>query len=104
MHLQVITYRTPEVSDAEFNEANLEFAEMMKDVPGLLTKVWLKSDEAGVYGGVYLWRDHDACVAFLASELYASIEADDSLSDIVARDYSVNEGMTKMTQPTLQVL
>jgi heme-degrading monooxygenase HmoA len=104
MHVQVITYRTAEVSDSDFNEANRDFAEMMKEVPGLLTKVWLKSAEPGVYGGVYLWRDREACEAFLASDLLAAVKADDSVQDLTSQDYSVNEEMTKITQPTLQVI
>jgi hypothetical protein len=104
MHVQVITYRIAEVSDPEFNEANLEFAEMMKDVPGLLSKVWLTSDEPGVYGGVYLWRDRDSCEAFLASDLLAAVKADDSVHELVSHEYAVNEEMTKITQPVLQVI
>lgn len=104
MHVQIITYRTAEVSDSEYNEANAEFAQMMKGVPGLLTKIWLKSGEPGVYGGVYLWRDRDSCAAFLASDLFASVKADDSVHDLVAHDYGVNKVLTKITQPALQVL
>jgi heme-degrading monooxygenase HmoA len=104
MHVQIITYRIGEVSDPEFNEANREFAELMKDVPGLVTKVWLKSDEPGVYGGVYLWRDRESCEAFLASELLAAVKADESVHDLTSHDYAVNEEMTKITQPMLQVI
>jgi len=41
MHVQVVTYRVEGVTDAEFIEANREFAEAMAAVPGLLAKVWL---------------------------------------------------------------
>jgi heme-degrading monooxygenase HmoA len=104
MHVQIITYRIAAVSDADFNEANQEFAEMMTQVPGLLTKVWLKADEPGVYGGVYLWRDKESCEAFLASDLLAAVKADDSVHELTSHDYSVNEEMTKITQPVLQVI
>lgn len=39
MHVQVVTYRVEDVSDADFIEANKEFAEAMAAVPGLLAKV-----------------------------------------------------------------
>ena len=40
MHVQVVTYRiADEISEADFIEANKEFAEMMVAVPGLLAKV-----------------------------------------------------------------
>jgi hypothetical protein len=104
MHVQIITYRIDEVSDADFNEANQGFAEMMTEVPGLLSKVWLKSDQPGVYGGVYLWRDRESCQAFLASDLLAAVKNDDSVHDLTSNDYSVNETMTKITQPVLQLI
>ncbi len=104
MHVQVITYRMGEISDSDFNEANQEFADAMKRVPGLLSKVWLKSVEPGVYGGVYLWQDKESCDAFLSSELFAEVEADDTLSDLTTHEFHVNEEMTKITQPVLQVI
>ncbi len=42
MHVQVVTYRVEDVTDADFVEANKDFAEAMAAVPGLLAKVWLK--------------------------------------------------------------
>ncbi|HTY73001.1 MAG TPA: YdhR family protein [Actinomycetes bacterium] len=105
MHVQVITYRIDDVSEADFNAANQEFAEAMREFPGLISKVWLKSsDEPGVYGGVYFWRDKESCDAFLASELLGAAKADDSIRDLTSHDYSVNEVMTKITQPVLQVI
>jgi antibiotic biosynthesis monooxygenase (ABM) superfamily enzyme len=38
MHVQVVTYRVTGISEAEFIEANKEFAEMMAAVPGFLAK------------------------------------------------------------------
>lgn len=54
MHVQIVTYRVEGVSDADFIEANKEFAEAMAAVPGLLAKVWLKRADGEVYGGLYL--------------------------------------------------
>ena len=74
------------VSDADFIDANREFAEAMAGVPGLLAKVWLK--RPGVYGGLYLWRDREACEAFLASELWGEVLNDASMLDVVSADYA----------------
>lgn len=104
MHVQVATYRLPDMSEADFVEANQEFAGMMVVVPGLLAKVWLKNADEKVYGGIYLWRDREACESFLASDLWASVVKDDSVSDLTSHDYEVNEVLTKATQPVLQVL
>lgn len=51
MHVQVVTYRLDAINDPDFMEANQEFAEMTRAVPGLVAKLWLRGDD-DVYGGV----------------------------------------------------
>ena len=104
MHVQVVTYRLADISDPEFNEANREFAEMMATQPGLLSKIWLKDPDDNVYGGVYLWQDRQACQSFLAGELWGEVAKDESVMDLTSHDYTVNDEMTKVTQPGLKVL
>ena len=104
MHVQVVTYRVEGVSNADFVEANREFAEAMAAVPGLLAKVWLRQPEGDGYGGLYLWRDREAYEAFLASELWAEALNDPSMLDLQAADYGVMEDLSRATQPGLKVL
>src|SRR5262249_13644026 len=99
-----VTYRLDEIGDPEFNEANREFADAMAAVPGLLAKVWLKDPDDGTYGGVYLWEDRQACQDFLGNELWGEGKKDGSVVDLASRDFAVNDEMTKITQPGLQVL
>lgn len=103
MHVQIVTYRVEDVSEAEFIDANREFAAAMAEVPGLLTKIWLQRP-GGRYGGVYLWRDREAYEAFLASELWQEVLADDSMLDVDATDHAVMEELTRATQPGVQLL
>ncbi|MDP8904389.1 MAG: YdhR family protein [Chloroflexota bacterium] len=103
MHVQVVTYRIREVSDAQFIAANQDFASMMASVPGLLAKIWLKAPEGNVYGGVYLWEDRKAYEEFIAGELWASVLADDSLADLESQDFTAMEELSRATQPRLQV-
>ena len=104
MHVQVVTYRIPDISDPEFIDANREFADMMADVPGLLAKVWLKDPDGSVYGGLYLWDDRQACQNFLAGELWGEVLKDESVSDLASHDFAVMEELTKTTQPGLKLL
>lgn len=99
MHVQVVTYTIPEMSDGDFIEANQEFASMMAAVPGLLAKVWLKAPTGSVRGGVYLWRDRQAYEDFIGSELWASVLSDDSVADLESRDFAATEELTRVTQP-----
>lgn len=104
MHVQLATYKIAEMSDEDFIEANQEFAAMMGAVPGLLAKVWLKAPTGSVYGGVYFWQDRQAYEDFIASELWASVLSDESLSDLDSRDFAAMEELTKLTQPGLGVV
>ena len=104
MHVQIATYRMGEISDADFIEANQEFAAMMSAVPGLLAKVWLKDPDGNVYGGIYFWQDREACESFLASDLWASVVSDDSLSDLESRDFAAMDELTRVTQPGMKLL
>jgi len=105
MHVQVVTYRLAgDISDPDFIEENREFAEMMAAVPGLLTKIWLKDPTGSTYGGVYLWQDRQACANFLASDLWGGVTHDDTVIDLTSRDFTVNDELTKATQPGLKVL
>ena len=104
MHVLVVTYRVADVSESEFVEANREFAAAMAAVPGLLTKVWLQRPDEDVYGGLYLWRDHQAYEAFLESELWAEALEDQSMLDVTSTDFGVMEGLTQVTQPGLKLV
>jgi len=106
VHVQVVSYRLDDgdVSDEEFVAANEEFAAMMNAVPGLLAKVWLRNEGEGVYGGLYLWRDRGAYDDFIASELWAAVLGDDSVSDLVSRNFATMDELTRSTQPALQMV
>jgi hypothetical protein len=103
MHVQVATYRTIGISEAEFIDANKEFAEMMTTVPGLLAKIWLRGPD-DVYGGIYLWEDRAAYESFLASELWTEVVNDESMLDLTSHDFAVMEQLTRTTQPGMQLV
>lgn len=104
MHIQVVTYRVADVTEADFVEANREFAAAMAAVPGLLAKVWLQQPDGNVYGGLYLWRDREAYEDFLASDLWAEALEDESMLDVTSTDFGVMAELTQITQPGLKLV
>lgn len=44
-----------------------------KAIPGLLQKYYVKLDEPGHYGGVYIWDSKESLMAFKESDLAKSI-------------------------------
>ena len=104
MHVQVVTYRLADISDPELNEANREFAEMMATKPGLLSKIWLKDLTTTSTAGSTSGRTARRVSSFLAGELWGEVAKDESVMDLTSHDYTVNDEMTKVTQPGLKVL
>ncbi len=50
-----------------------ERAPKFKAIPGLLQKYYVKMNEPGSYGGVYVWDTPESLQAFRASDLAKSI-------------------------------
>jgi hypothetical protein len=67
-------------------------------VPGLLAKVWLADSSAGVYGGVYLWRDREALVEYTKSDLFNTVATHPNLTDITSTDFAVIDAPTAVTR------
>ena len=43
------------------------------DIPGLLQKYYVKTSQAGQYGGIYIWESQESLNAYLTSDLAKSI-------------------------------
>jgi heme-degrading monooxygenase HmoA len=44
-----------------------------KAIPGLLQKYYVKTDQPGQYGGIYVWESPESLQSYLASDLAKSI-------------------------------
>ena len=94
MHIQIVTFTLNGITGADYERACEEqFAPAFRDVPGLISKVWLRNSETNVYGGVYTWRDKTAMEAYLASDLFRSVQEHPHLSEVTSRDYGVLESI-----------
>lgn len=43
------------------------------DIPGLLQKYYVKTDQSGQYGGIYIWESQESLNAYRESDLAKSI-------------------------------
>lgn len=99
MHVQVVTFRLEGVSEEEYVEGCKAEVAAFANIPGLLAKVWLRDDASKTYGAVYLWRQRGAYEAYLAGDIWASVEGDPSLSRVTSHAYEAIEELTRATQP-----
>jgi quinol monooxygenase YgiN len=97
MHVQIVSFRLKDMSEAEFRTLCDRLAPTWATIPGLVSKVWLANPAANAYGGVYTWRDHQAMERFTQSELFAGLAAHPHLADIASTDFGVLEGPTRVT-------
>ncbi len=72
MILQVIKLKT-NLQEEELLRRAREREPQFKAIPGLVQKYYVKLDEPGHYGGVYVWDSQESLNAFKGSDLAKSI-------------------------------
>jgi hypothetical protein len=99
MHIQIVTFHLHDLTPAQYEQAcETQFAPAFRDVPGLLTKVWLSDPANNTFGGVYTWRDRAALETFLGSSLFQTVAQHPNLRNMQSRDFAVLEQPTRVTR------
>lgn len=68
-----ITKLKSELSEDELLKTAKEREPKFKAIPGLLQKYYVKLEQPGQYGGVYVWDSKESLKTYRESELAASI-------------------------------
>lgn len=72
MILQMVKLKSA-LPEEELMKRAKEREPQFKAIPGLLQKYYVKLDEPGLYGGVYIWDSKESLMAFKESDLAKSI-------------------------------
>lgn len=104
MYALFVNFAVPEKSPDEVIEAFTPLVPAFANLPGNLAKIWLADTDAGRYGALYLWRTRDDMDAFMAGDLWRSVQDHPALTDFDVRDFAVIEPFTKATQPVLTIV
>lgn len=72
MILQMIKLKSS-LPEEELMHRAKEREPQFKAIPGLLQKYYVKLDDPGHYGGVYIWDSKESLVAYRESDLAKSI-------------------------------
>lgn len=80
-------------------EAYRPLAEQIAAAPGLLWKVWTENAETGEAGGIYLFADAESAAAY--RELHTGRLRSFGISQINAKSFTVNEGLSQITRAPL---
>ena len=97
MHVSVAEYRIRDIDDAGWAVACDELAPAFAPIPGLIVKYWLHGD-AEIRGGVYVWSDRAAYLAFLESDLGRALGTHPNIANLTMRDYAVDDAPTQVTR------
>ncbi|MEP7358037.1 MAG: YdhR family protein [Anaerolineales bacterium] len=82
---------------AEFEAANLPFAPMLADLPGLRWKIWLMNEAGHEAGGIGLFDDEATLNAFVDNVLNAP-EGDPTISEVTYKVFDVLEEHSAITR------
>jgi len=98
MHTLIVNFRLVGISPEAFVERAESIAPMWAEVPGLVSKTWLRNDETNTYGGYYVFESREALDAYKSSDLYLSMGTNPNLADVTVKDFSVIESASRITR------
>ncbi len=72
MIIQTVRFKT-QLSEEELLKIAKEREPKFKAIPGLIQKYYIKLDQPGQYGGIYVWDSKESLQSYRESELAAII-------------------------------
>jgi hypothetical protein len=97
MHVSIAEYRIRDIDDAGWSGVCDELAPAFAAIPGLIVKYWLLG-EGDIRGGVYVWSDRAAYMAFLDSDLGRALGTHPNIANLTMRDYAIDDAPTQVTR------
>lgn len=94
MHALHITY-TSSASAAQLRAAVIEFAEVLRTVPGFVAETWLV--DGAHHGGFYLFTDRRAAQAYRDGPLVTGLREHPEFSDVEVRGWDVDDELGALT-------
>jgi quinol monooxygenase YgiN len=98
MVIQVVNFRLRGLSKRDYEAACEQLAPTFQDMPGLISKVWLKNSDTNTYGGVYTWVDRAALDAYKASDVFAMVRTHPHFEGASSKEFDVLEEPTRTTR------
>jgi hypothetical protein len=99
MYARIVTFRLDGPTPAEYRSHAAGVAPAFATWPGLLAKVWIADDEAGIYGGIYLFADRASAERTRDTDLFRSMATNPAFADLSVREFDVLDEPTAITAP-----
>ena len=101
--IQIVQFRLAGISPAEYVRHTELVAPRFRQLPGLVSKVWLANADAHTYGGLYTWRDRAALEQYRASDTYAQLTGNPHFVELSDREFTILPNPTRVTAPAFMV-
>jgi len=82
----------------EYAQVAAHVAPAIAAVPGLVSKLWISSEESGRAGGAYLFADRAAATAYLEGPIIARLRSNPAVTDVSVRLFEVILGPSETTR------
>jgi hypothetical protein len=86
------------ISKDDLENAWLEFAQPISEVPGLRWKVWLMNEAEHEAGGIYLFDSEVAAQSYVDGPFVAAMKSSPVLTDLSAKLFDVMGSHTEITR------
>jgi hypothetical protein len=101
MYARIVTFRLDGPTAADYQHHVAAIAPAFTSWPGLLAKVWIADDDAGTYGGIYLFADRASAEQSKDTDLHRSMVANTAFADLSVREFDVLDDPTAITAAVL---
>ena len=102
MYVRIVTFTTAGINADEYRALTESVAAGFTAWPGLLGKLWLADRERNRYGGVYVFASEADADRSRSTPLFAALEANPALTDLVVEEFDTLPGATAVTWPGLR--
>src|ERR1051326_2238472 len=89
------------VTPGEYHTICQSVADAFAQVPGLRWKLWIVNEQRREAGGVYLFEDHRALDAFVASDLAKAVATNPALKNVTMKSSAVMTDVSAVTRAPL---
>jgi hypothetical protein len=101
MYARIVTFHLDGITPADFTQHAAEVAPAFTEWPGLLAKVWIADNEAGTYGGIYLFADRASADLSRDTDVFRSMGTNPAFADLSVREFDVLDAPTAVTASLL---
>jgi hypothetical protein len=101
LYARIVTFQLDGPTPAEYEAHGAAIASTFTTWPGLVAKVWLADDDAGTFGGIYLFADRAAAARASQTDVYRAMATNPAFRDLTVREFDVLEEPTSITAAVL---